>query len=149
MKSLFIATFFLIPTIASASDFCQSYRDGIRTYDNILKVAEMTPRQDWDQDGIENGDELRNGTNPCADNTRVDTDQDGLIDFYEEHMGNNVFVRMDPKKRDTDGNGVDDLVQLCQLKGDDRARFAIAGELIGDVYPAIRDYFILDKICGK
>ncbi|MEM7235330.1 MAG: choice-of-anchor J domain-containing protein, partial [Planctomycetota bacterium] len=73
-------------------------RPGLRVYDRD---------GDEDLDGVSNGDELENGTNPA----RADSDDDGLSDRVE--TGTGVFVDADdtgtdPLDADTDDGGVPD-----------------------------------------
>ncbi len=148
MKYIVVGFLFLTSFSVHATDFCQDYKDGIRTYSNLLEVASIASEMDWDQDGLMNRDELANGSNPCFNDTERDSDHDGLIDLFEEKLGKGIFIKLDPIKRDTDANGIEDLVQVCALTGEDRERMTIAAELMGDIYPAMKSYFDLAALCG-
>ena len=69
---------------------------------------------DWDSDndGVPDGDEIENGSDPAD----PDTDDDGLWDGDESHRGT------DPNKKDTDGDGIpdgaDDMPRGPQDPGD-------------------------------
>lgn len=64
---------------------------------------------DDDQDGLNNGEERRLGTNPKV----PDTDGDGLKDGEEVNR-----YRTDPLKRDTDGDGLSDGDEISKYKTD-------------------------------
>lgn len=138
---------FFLTNVASANDFCQSYRDGDRSYENIISIAKLNPESDFDNDGISNFEEIQNGTHPCVSNTIADSDNDGLTDFYEENMSS-VFITLNPEKRDSDDNGIDDLVQLCALEGEARSAMSIVGELLGENFPSVKDSLSLELLCG-
>ncbi|MDK7272744.1 hypothetical protein, partial [Actinotignum schaalii] len=55
-------------------------------------------KADTDGDGVNDGDEIKNGTDP----NKGDTDGDGLTDGEEKVIGT------DPKNPDTDGDGIND-----------------------------------------
>ncbi|MGG3005710.1 S-layer homology domain-containing protein [Geobacillus stearothermophilus] len=57
------------------------------------------PQEDSDKDGLTNSEEAALGTDP----SKVDTDGDGLSDFYEIHN-----TETDPSKSDTDSDGLSD-----------------------------------------
>ena len=65
---------------------------------------------DTDSDGILDGAEVNNGTNPLDPNSPgtqpVDSDGDGLTDAQELQIGTN------PNSPDTDGDGISDLVEV-------------------------------------
>ena len=67
-----------------------------------FKEAEFADDQDWDDDGIKNADEVRNGTNLQSE----DTDNDGISDGDEIKLGTN------PLEPDTDGDGLLDGYEL-------------------------------------
>ncbi len=58
---------------------------------------------DYDGDGLDDRDELRNGTNPA----KADTDGDGLSDSDELNRGT------DPNNADTDGDGLSDGAEVA------------------------------------
>ena len=64
--------------------------------------AEFKPEEDWDLDGVKNGDEKDGGTNIQNE----DTDGDGISDGDELKLGT------DPLKEDTDGDGILDGYEL-------------------------------------
>lgn len=59
--------------------------------------------EDYDGDGLTNLEELEIGT----DMTNIDTDEDGLDDYYEIKISNT-----NPLSKDTDGNGINDGDEL-------------------------------------
>lgn len=83
------------------------------------KTAEFPENDDWDNDGVANGKEKRDGTNIQNEDTdcdgvsdgdelalgtdplKADTDGDGLLDGYE------LMAGLDPKKSSTDGTTKD------------------------------------------
>ncbi len=81
-------------------------------------IEEINPEDDYDEDGLTNGEEYEEGTNPGA----KDTDGDGLNDYEEVKKyhtkpllydtdedglgdGTEVVNGFDPLKKDTDNNG--------------------------------------------
>ena len=59
--------------------------------------------EDYDQDGLSNGQEIELGTNPVV----KDTDFDGLSDKDEIEL-----YHTDPRIKDTDGDGADDGTEI-------------------------------------
>ena len=62
--------------------------------------------EDYDQDGLSNGQEIELGTNPVV----KDTDFDGLSDKDEIEL-----YHTDPRIKDTDGDGADDVTMVLIL----------------------------------
>lgn len=69
----------------------------------------LAPSADEDRDGILNGDETKNGTDP----RKADTDGDGLKDGDEVKR-----YKTDPLERDTDGDGLDDGDEVNRIGTD-------------------------------
>lgn len=112
--------------------FCPALRTG--------GTCTTTTAEDWvtdpldpdtDGDGIADGFELRQGSNPqLADAASfVDTDRDGLSDEQENGFGSSIY------EPDTDGDGLPDLLEY--LIGSDPQRTDSDGD-------GIRDYEELD-----
>ncbi|MCK5560687.1 MAG: hypothetical protein KAJ51_08850, partial [Thermoplasmata archaeon] len=64
--------------------------------------------EDFDNDGLTNIQEIRNGTDPDDD----DTDDDSLGDGFEL-----TFSKTDPANWDTDGDGIGDGLEFLQSQG--------------------------------
>ena len=70
---------------------------------STLREAEFPDDEDWDNDGILNGEEKRIGTNLQIE----DTDGDGITDGQELELGT------DPLNPDTDGDGINDGCEIA------------------------------------
>ncbi len=89
---------------------CDNDGDGITNIDETNVYGTDPNNPDTDNDGINDGDEVTNGSdplNPCdpddsAAICQIDTDGDGLTDVYEGIIGTN------PNNPDTDGDGISD-----------------------------------------
>ena len=120
--------------------------DGISDYNEIVltktdprvydseKEGLSDGRLDLDNDGIDNENEIKMGTNPILS----DTDDDGLTDYEEVYTyntdplvsdtdndelddGDDVALKLDPLVSDTDGNGIiDGKEYVTQSVNDDR-----------------------------
>ncbi|MFL2941693.1 MAG: transglutaminase domain-containing protein [Candidatus Poseidoniales archaeon] len=72
-------------------------------------LDEFLEALDDDLDGLTNGEELTQGTDP-NDN---DTDDDGLLDGDEVYGYNNTYgLTSDPTLKDTDGDGLNDSLEV-------------------------------------
>jgi len=72
-----------------------------------LDAEDDNPKNDTDNDGFANIDEVKAGTNPLDPNSKpeIDTDKDGKIDSIE-------------KGKDADGDGKSDVVESAKLDAD-------------------------------
>lgn len=89
--------------------------DGLSDYDEVMvtltdpKVVDTDgdgiedDKEDLDQDGLNNREEIQRGTNPLV----ADTDSDGLTDYEEIYI-----YKTDPLVADTDGDAVSDKKEL-------------------------------------
>ncbi len=80
--------------------------------DNLINIDEYNNgtnpiRPDTDRDGINDGEEVANGTNPTL---RVDTDLDGMSDDWEIIRG--TRVNRDDARFDADRDGVDNIIEF-------------------------------------
>jgi hypothetical protein len=67
---------------------------------------------DYDGDGMTNGQEVANGTDPMVDDAYNDPDQDGLTNLEETSLGTDPFLA------DTDADGLADGVEVREQKTD-------------------------------
>ena len=95
---------------------------GVLTNEATLEL--LAAADDFDGDGISNGDEIGYGTNPFADDRLLDDDGDGLTNAEEFALGTNkddvdtdhdgladgaeLAAGLDPLDPDTDGDGLPD-----------------------------------------
>ncbi|PIN68549.1 hypothetical protein COV93_09035 [Candidatus Woesearchaeota archaeon CG11_big_fil_rev_8_21_14_0_20_43_8] len=95
--------------------------DGISDYDEVKATngfATDPTKKDTDDDGFDDLYEVTIGTDPTdptsypddATLKSLDTDNDGISD-YDEIYGTNGY-KTNPLKKDTDGDGFDDLVEI-------------------------------------
>lgn len=78
-------------------------QDGLSTWQELFQTKTNPFAKDTDSDGLNDGEEIRYGTNPLI----PDTDGDGLLD------GEEVFVYgTNPLVKDTDHDGVDDFHEI-------------------------------------
>lgn len=84
-----------LPTVSSASDRAPDEGTVARSY---VVGSQAEAGVDFDGDGLDDRDELQNGTDPA----RADPDLDGLDDGEEAALGT------DPFDEDTDGDGLND-----------------------------------------
>ncbi|MBI4426802.1 MAG: hypothetical protein HY567_04450 [Candidatus Kerfeldbacteria bacterium] len=70
-----------------------------------LDTRQGITREDGDQDGLTNDEEVRLGTNP----TQADSDRDEISDFDEVKL-----YQSDPNKADSDGDGHSDGEEVRQ-----------------------------------
>ncbi len=110
------------------------------------RESELDAEQDDDGDGVLNGQEDRDGTNPLAedsdndglsdgdeaslgtDPTNEDTDGDGLLDGYE------LIVGLDPKTSSTDGETNDADVKVSYTTSYEKVTLDVSGNAnIADV----------------
>ena len=101
----------LIAIAAAVAAYQMKKNDTLTLAQNLLsqfdinttyREAEMSTDGDEDNDGISNGEETKNGTNPLAE----DSDGDGISDGDEASLGT------DPLNSDTDGDGLIDGYEL-------------------------------------
>jgi hypothetical protein len=95
--------------------------DGLTNYQEIIVRLTNPNIADTDGDGVNDGQEVSDGTNPLV----VDSDGDGLSDGEEKYRGTNplssdsdgdglsdlqeeLLTKTDPLKQDSDGNGIID-----------------------------------------
>ena len=76
--------------------------DGLTNYQEIIVRLTNPDMADTDSDGVNDGQEVTDGTNPLV----ADTDADGLIDGNEKTRGTN------PLLSDTDGDGYSDSYEV-------------------------------------
>lgn len=92
----------------------------------ISRAFDIAPDQDLDQDGIPDGWEQANGTDPSSNDWKADPDQDGLTNGQEYNIGTN------PNDPDSDDGGESDGSEVRRQRDpldpqDDGVRFS--GEL--------------------
>lgn len=112
LASLFLAALAIavLPQPALARD---SDRDGLPDRwerQNRLSIGAKSANGDVDRDGVDNRNELREGTRPRVRDTDHDGRPDGLEDRDRDGLSNagEDFTGNDPRRPDTDGDGVRD-----------------------------------------
>jgi hypothetical protein len=89
----------------------QSGNESARQAVFALTVEEDLTR-DYDGDGMTNGQEVANGTDPLADDAYSDPDQDGLTHLEELSLGTDLF------SNDSDQDGLNDGLEVRTVKSD-------------------------------
>lgn len=101
------------PRSAPHPDLLDDDGDGMNNgFENLYGLDKDDPSDataDLDMDGLTNVEEFQLGTNPTA----VDSDGDKRPDGLEDANQNGVLDpdESDPTKKDTDGDGIDDLIE--------------------------------------
>jgi hypothetical protein len=85
--------------------------------DELTGIEDVTPEQDFDGDGLANGDEIGRGTNPTAE----DSDQDGMPDGWE--VGAELQPTVDDADEDPDKDAITNLQEYTN--GTDPKRYVI------------------------
>ena len=131
-------------TFAPTQEFQAYARLGNRLYLSNSEIADtLAPTADNDADGVENADEVRDGTDPLL----ADTDGDGLDDGAEIAFGSDALdpdvdadgltdsgelaASTDPNLADTDADGLDDGQEVLDV-GTDPLDEDTDGDLIDD-----------------
>ncbi|MCK5413441.1 MAG: hypothetical protein KAI57_03635 [Candidatus Pacebacteria bacterium] len=79
--------------------------DGLTDFEEAMKYKTNPLKNDSDNDGYSDGQEIEGGYNPLGDG-QLDIDNDGIGDADEKKYGT------DPEKRDTDGDGLYDKEEI-------------------------------------
>lgn len=87
--------------------------DGLTDAEEEFVYGTSPVRADTDGDGVEDGDEVRDGFDPLVDESDLDTDGDGVLDFDEEYD-----YYTDRFEIDTDGDGLDDFEEIFESRTD-------------------------------
>ena len=89
-----------------------SDNDGMTDGDEILVYFTDPLNVDSDNDSIPDGWEVEKGLDPLVSNTGIDSDDDTLTDLEEYTYFAEEGYDLNPQSRDTDGDGIDDNVEL-------------------------------------